>query len=107
MEPIPLSKLEPEFMRVVSLGRYDHPEKMADAQGVWFLCPVCFTNNDGPVGTHMVLIWFKGRGAPPEETPTPRWEVSGTGLADLTIKPSIHTQGGCGWHGFITNGVAT
>jgi hypothetical protein len=34
-----------------------------------------------------------------------RWTVSGTGLADLTLAPSIHLSGpGCGWHGFVTAG---
>lgn len=76
------------------------------AHGVMFLCPLCFKNNGGEVGTHLVLVWFKDRGAPEEAKPAPRWRVSGTGLEDLTIDPSIHIKTGCCWHGWVRNGDA-
>jgi hypothetical protein len=86
---------------------------IAEAQGVQFLCPKCFAANGGNVGTHMVMCWFNGRGVPDEMAPKPgRWNPSGAGLDDLTfVGPgavSVHlTGGGCGWHGFVSNGDAT
>jgi len=61
------------------------------------------------IGTHMVLCWFRDRGVPDGETPGPgRWQVSGSGLGDLTLAPSVHLTGaGCGWHGFVRNGLVT
>lgn len=45
------------------------------------------------------------------ENPPPRWAVTGGDVANpatVTLAPSIfHTaeRGGCGWHGYLTNGV--
>lgn len=77
---------------------------LSHAQGVLFLCPKCFKENEGPVGTHSVLVWFSGRGVPEYVEPKARWGASGSSLADLTTTPSILIRGGCGWHGFITAG---
>ncbi len=38
----------------------------------------------------------------------PSWEIVAGALADvtaLTLSPSIHCIGCCGWHGFLRNGV--
>jgi hypothetical protein len=90
-----------------------HVERMAEAHGVSFLCPKSFAQNNGPIGTHNVLIWFSGSPVPPEigrnkDGQTVRWDSSGTSLDDLTLRPSILEQAGpCCWHGFVTNGDAT
>lgn len=34
----------------------------------------------------------------------PTWERTGEDFESLTLRPSILRMGGCGWHGFITNG---
>ena len=105
-------------------GPRDHmpwAQSAVDAQGVEFLCPKCFAAHAGPIGTHGVIVWFRGRGVPddvepgaarpvgheksPKGRPAQRWDVSGTNFEDLTIKPSIALEG-CAWHGFITNGEA-
>lgn len=85
-------------------------ERLEDAQGIMFLCPVCFTANGGPVGTHLCEVTFANRGVLDtqgchgrEGKPT-RWSVSGTSLEDLSTQPSILLEGGCNWHGYITNG---
>ena len=86
----------------------DKVSRQQDAQGVRILCPKCFTENGGPVGTHSVIVLFKDRDIPPEAMPLmARWEVSGNDFNDLTTTPSILINGGCGWHGFITNGDVT
>lgn len=80
-------------------------ESLTEADGITFLCPKCFEENG-----HRCEVTFEGRGAADDQgtqgsdgTPT-RWNVSGSGLKDLTTAPSILLVGGCAWHGFITNG---
>jgi hypothetical protein len=108
---INLRFLEAEFCR------FDHrpegvflPHGMAieQAQGIMFLCPQCYDTNNGLVGTHRVLCWFKDRGVPDEATPGPgRWTVTGVGIDDLSLTPSVHLSGpGCGWHGYVKSGSA-
>lgn len=44
----------------------------------------------------------------PKPDRTPSWRIeSGTreDATTLTLTPSIHCQGCCGWHGYLTNGV--
>lgn len=90
---------------------------LATAQGILFDCPICKAER-----SHSILVWFRGRSVPDEAEPgaarpvghekspegrrAQRWDVSGTNFEDLTIKPSIALEGGCAWHGFITNGEA-
>jgi len=86
-------------------------ETFAEAQGIWFYCPGCFVENGGIVGTAHFDITFEGRGALPSQgskykNGPVRWSVSGTGLEDLTLSPSIKVpdEGPEHWHGYITNG---
>jgi hypothetical protein len=88
-------------------------DTIAEADGVWFLCPKCFVANGGPVGTHGVICWFVGK-VPDDIDPKPgRWTPTGTGLHDLTFVPSagrsssVLLTGGCGWHGIVSAGVAS
>lgn len=85
--------------------RADIPElSIANAQGVMFLCPVCFKKNGGSRGTESVLCWFKDRGVPDDAVPGPgRWAASGTGFEDLTLSPSVNVDHEH-WHGWIQNG---
>ena len=109
-----LLDLEPRFQRIETDadGRDVYPAAggLVAAQGLLFLCPVCFTANGGPIGTHSVLVWFRDRGVPDAKMPGPgRWTATGTGYLDLTLSPSIHLsgEGGCGWHGQVTAGEVT
>lgn len=76
---------------------------LAEAQGVRF---------DDPIKGSCVVCWFRGRGVPDSSMPRGgRWEVSGTGLDDLTLNPSVDLS--CGgkypgqWHGWVKNGEVT
>jgi hypothetical protein len=88
-------------------------DTLAEADGVEFLCPKCFAENKGPIGTHGVICWFVGK-VPDHASPKPgRWMPQGTSLDDLTFvnspgrTSSVLLLGeGCGWHGFVTNGEA-
>jgi hypothetical protein len=111
-EPINLETLEAQFVTYEGDGRMGSAETVADAHGVMFLCPKCYAEHGGPVGTHRVICWFAGRGVPDSATPGPgRWEPGGVTLEDLSFvgpaAASVALSGGCGWHGFIRNGRAT
>ena len=87
-------------------------DTLAEADGIMFLCPKCFAENSGNVGTHSVICWFVGK-VPDTLNPKPgRWTPQGTGLDDLSFVPSpglshsVLLMSGCNWHGFVTNGEA-
>lgn len=112
-----LTELEGEFIRrEVRDGHVYHVPvaTLAEAQGVKFLCPKCYADNRGPVGTHLVVCWSRSRGIPDDAKPGPgRWMLEGTGLDDLTLNGdppgnarSVALEGGCAWHGFVTMGDA-
>lgn len=85
---------------------------LAEAQCVMFVCPKCSTESGRVEGNHYVEVTFDSRGVLPNQGvknkkgEDVRWSVSGTGFNDLTVQPSILIEGGCEWHGYITNGDA-
>jgi len=89
---------------------------IAEAQGVRFLCPLCFHNNsNSSIGVHSVICWSSSRGVPSYVKPLPgRWLLVGTGIDNLTLgreptktRSILLTGDGCKWHGFVTDGYAT
>ena len=95
------------------------PWPFSTSQGLWLWCPCGYGKPEFPLDgprPHAILVPFSN---PPSGVPVPdnhgcfgrdgktrpRWTVSGTGLNNLTIKPSIAVgkDPEC-WHGFITNG---
>lgn len=95
-----LTDLDAQFVRHTGDASFTRElgPAFVDATGVLFHCPTCKDE-------HSVLVWFRDRGVPDAMTPGPgRWVVSGTGLDDLTLAPSIQIR--C-WHGFITHGEVT
>lgn len=118
MAGLKLTDLEPQFLVYSEEdgGTFLRPvDRIEDAQGVKFLCPKCFAANGGPKGTHAVICWSRSRGTPDKAAPGPgRWRLKGRGYDDLTLKAdapstarSVQLKGGCAWHGFITDGLAT
>lgn len=104
-----LTDLEPEFLTITSGQSFRCHNDFATAQGIIFLCPICFTKNNGPVGTEHIICWFANCNVPATMYPLPgRWNPSGTGYHDLTFvgpgAASVLIQGGCNAHFFITNG---
>lgn len=116
---LPLHVLEPAFLRWrkndSGVVTFETVATKAEAQGIKFLCPKCFTKNKGPRGTHIVICWSRSAGAPEEATPGPgRWRMDGAGFDDLTLNAdppgkarSVWLKGGCGWHGHVTKGICT
>jgi hypothetical protein len=114
-----LTDLNPQFLsyeRTADHIVYHHKTSIAEAQGIIFLCPVCWVKNSGPVGTHSVICWSRSRGVPEDAVPGPgRWLLVGTGYDDLTLdadppntaRSVLLTGPGCGWHGYVTNGEVT
>ena len=106
-----LTELEPQFVRHAP-GQMIHVAMLVEAQGLWMLCPTCFAKNNGPVGTHGLIVTFRDRGVPDalgshgKNGVPSRWTVTGTGYDDLTLSPSIDiSKDGDGeWHGYIING---
>jgi hypothetical protein len=89
------------------VGGYHEVTTLAEADGIWFLCPKCFIVNGGDVGTHMVMVGFRDRCPPGSYTQNKdgqdtRWAViGGSGMDDLQLTPSISIEACCGWHGFV------
>lgn len=111
-----LAELNPQFVRHTQRSdgvKVDiHVHNLHEADGITFLCPVCFKKNNGPRGTHGLTVTFHDRNVPDvlgshnsQGLPS-RWHVSGTDYNDLTLTPSIDiSQGIPGeWHGHVTNG---
>lgn len=127
-----LLELEPRFLRYVletadehrgrrlpdgttqwggfPIDTFHNVESLSEADRIMFLCPLCFTRNSGPVGTHGIAIDFVGRATPDsacmrnDQKQPVRWNATGNSLEDLTLTPSILILSGCQWHGFVTNG---
>ena len=106
-----LVDIEAFFLKIEEPGRlYRRVDTIQEAHGVQFLCPKCFADNGGSVGTHSVICWDSTRGVQPEETPKPgRWEMLGTGLDDLTLRAGsssvLLTGDGCKAHFYVENGA--
>jgi hypothetical protein len=102
-----LVELEPQFIKVKSEIEFTEVNDIKDADGIMFLCPVCFKNNgNSNIGTHMIICWRPN--VPQTINPKPgRWEFLGTGYDDLELRAgssSILLTGGCNAHFFIKNG---
>ncbi len=113
-----LTDLDAEFFRWAEYDGSDglgkrtcipHVATLAEAQGVIFDCPVCRSPG------HSVMVGFRDRGVPAHlgtrdlAGNQTLWQVSGTGLHDLTLQPSVDctpSNPKC-WHGFVTNGSIT
>lgn len=103
-----LVELEPRFLRRIDAAgqRRRYVETLDEAEGVIFLCPVCFAANRGSVGTHSVVCWAPEVPAGVEPGPG-RWALQGTGVADLTLvagSSSVFLAGGCRAHFFVRDG---
>lgn len=116
-----LLELDAEFVGNATTQSFRRQgDAIEGAQGVIFQCPKCAEGKEHGeehgrrfvVGAHYVLCWFRN---PQGAAPIPaawypkiaRWEMFGSGLADLSLRPSVLLTGpGCGWHGWITAGEA-
>lgn len=91
----------------------DSPLSFSESQGVQFYCPCRFGQTEG---AHCVLVLFANPpcdvASPANSGPAsrdgkshPRWTVSGSGLHDLTLAPSVDVGDPSWWHGFVQAGI--
>lgn len=102
-----LTELEPTFLKILSDQTYRMIDDVGLADGIEFLCPVCFKKNGGKVGTHAIICWRPH--VPQSVPPTPgRWEFQGSGYNNLTLfagsSSILLTSAECKAHFHITNG---
>lgn len=100
-----LADLNPGWVGAGGEGIWDrngNPVPKRDGIGVSFDCPCGACGVRGFVAFENPLD-----GGPPLHGERARWQRTGETFETLTLRPSIlrsHDKGGCGWHGFITNG---
>lgn len=101
-----LADLAPHFLLIVDPHHFKMVDAITEADGIEFLCPLCFTANSGPVGTHGIICWRPH--VPQTIDPTPgRWQFQGNGYGDLTLvagSSSVLLTKGCHAHFFIRCG---
>ena len=107
-----LTELEAKFLKVESTTIRRYVDSIEEADGVIFLCPVCWKKNSGPVGTESMICWKPS--VPQTISPSGgRWNLVGTGLHDLSLvagSSSILVRNADGsehWHGYVKNGEVT
>ncbi len=107
-----LTELYPQFLKRLDDNHFQFVDSIFDADGIMFICPLCFENNGkSRIGVHSIICWNPN--VPQTTTPIPgRWDLVGTGFDDLSLvagSSSILLGGedGCKWHGFIKNGEVT
>lgn len=104
---------EARFIRETNAHGHRHHDKLDGADGIFLWCP-CSYGNDARA--HGLIVSFANPiGAPVavdggscDRNGVPkRWAMTGTGLADLTLSPSVDVGDPSCWHGYITNGDVT
>lgn len=97
-------------------SRHRRGVQLDGAQGLFLWCPCSYGNDKRAHG--LIVPFANPQGAPacPADhgpinsnpgQPRPPWAMSGTGLQDLTLSPSIDVGADHCWHGYITNGEIT
>ena len=100
-----LADLDPRWVGAGGPGitREGQPVPERTGVGISFECPCgrcgirCYVPFHNPLD-----------GVPAVESRGPHWNRSGETFDTLTLTPSIlrsTDKGGCGWHGFVTNGA--
>lgn len=98
-------------------GYHIHGDQLDGADGLLFWCPCGFGKPEYPLEggrPHACLVSFanplnslqvtEDAGSHDRSRNPSRWTVSGTGLADLTLSPSIDNGTPSCWHGWIQGG---
>lgn len=101
-----LTELEPTYLKVIDDCNFKYVDDIKDADGIDFLCPKCFSANNGSIGTHHCICWNPS--VPQTIHPIPgRWEMLGDSFENLSLRAgssSVQLNGGCNAHFFIENG---
>lgn len=102
-----LTDLKPKFLRIVyPCHQVEYIDDLSAADGIMFLCPKCFKQNQGSVDTHPVICWAPTVSDTTVSGPG-RWTLEGTGYEDLSLtasSSSIRLTSGCQAHFFVEKG---
>jgi len=99
---IKLTDLKPVFVDAggegVTNSKTGEPVPHRSGVGIAFDCPCgctsrCFLYFENPMD-----------GKPFAPLSSQQWKRIGENFETMTLKPSIFRSGGCGWHGYLTNG---
>ncbi len=97
-----LTDLNPRWVGSGGPGIYDkdmNPVQERTGVGISFECP-CGCGQRAYIGFNNPVD-----GGAVVEPNHAKWERSGEDFETLTLRPSILRQGGCAYHGFLTDGV--
>lgn len=102
-----LADLDPRFVGAGGAGITRDGQPVPERVGVGLMCR-CPCGGCDP-DTNWLFVEFANPldGGPPLDAVTPKWQRTGHTFETLTLTPSIlrsREKGGCGWHGFITDG---
>ncbi len=100
-----LTDLHPQWVYSGGEGISDkdgNPVPFREKVGISFDCP-CGKCPEG--FSNSVYLSFEN---PPDGGPpvgnSPHWHRQGEDFETISLSPSILRIGGCGWHGYVTNG---
>lgn len=110
-----LTELDPRWVGAGGEGVYNQapdgtliPATERHGVGITFICPCGTHPRDAEYDTDRCCILFNnpldGGGKFDATAEGHYWTRVGETFEALTLTPSIQRVGGCGWHGFITNG---
>ena len=104
-------ELDGQLLALEDDNTFRHVDTVAEADGIRFLCPKCFQENNGPIGTHSIVIFFSKCPKAQQLMGHSGWNAAGRDLSDLTFTgpgaASVLLKTGCKYHGFIKNGTAS
>lgn len=108
---------EARFLRTNADGGHHFLDDLDGADGLFLWCPCGYNKLEFPLDgprPHGIIVSFKNPinaaeaplngGSQSRDGSPSRWIVEGTGLTDLTLRPSIDVGAPSCWHGFITSG---
>lgn len=102
-----LTDLDPRWVNSGGAGITDtdgNPVPVRRGIGLTFACP-CGCGVRAFVGLRQPLD-----GGPPTQEERALWDREGDTFETLSLRPSVYqprAKGGCGWHGWVTDGVVT
>lgn len=105
-----LAELGPVFLSLNQndICQFARVEEIEKADGIFFLCPVCFQkNNYSSVGVHGIICWRPHVEQHPRLSGPGRWEFNGNSMETLSLiagSSSISLSNGCRAHFFVKNG---
>lgn len=102
---------EARFIKDSTAQGHRRQGALEGADGIFLWCPCAYPDDQRAHG--LIISFANPQGAPPAPNDAgscdrdgvpKRWTMTGTGLKDLTLSPSVDVGNPSCWHGFIVNG---